>query len=183
VVGSHAAAAGMRDMLLLHVAGMCMICGRCLRTLLRCSLLLPAFRSTQALALAAPRFLQFRVKQTPVGAAPISSAASIERAGLPPMGAATSGVQQLQPVSEVDLGSADELPQRYRSTTLLRRPGEGLPHATDLTRSGKGTQGGCGELSGGAVLAPHATCFAVTHSFMPAVQVCPADSSVCGASI
>ncbi|KAL4857795.1 NEDD8-activating enzyme E1 catalytic subunit [Chlorella vulgaris] len=95
---------------------------------------------------------RFRVKQTPVGAAPISSAASIERAGLPPMGAATSGVQQLQPVAEVDLGSADELPQRYRSTTLLRRPGEGLPHATELTRSGEGTQGAGGELSGGSVV-------------------------------
>ncbi|EFN56120.1 expressed protein [Chlorella variabilis] len=81
---------------------------------------------------------RFRVKQTPAGAAPLTSAKSLQAHGLP-----AAAAEQLAAVPEPGAGgsAADDKPQRFRSATLLRRPGEGMAKAAELMRQSGGPGG------------------------------------------
>jgi hypothetical protein len=110
--------------------------------------------------------LQFRVRQTPAGAVPVQSAASLQAAGLPLEAAAAAA--QLAPVAEARIGGREERPQRLRSATLLRRPGEGMARAAELMRQSGGGQ----QQPAGAGLSS-----ALRRAFAPCLQAaCPAPN-------
>ncbi len=75
---------------------------------------------------------QFRVKQTPPGARPVTTAESLAAEGLPAVpelegAAGAAGAHAAN-------GDADQW-QRFRGATLLRRPGEALDKAGELMRA------------------------------------------------
>ncbi|PRW44896.1 kinase-like superfamily [Chlorella sorokiniana] len=89
---------------------------------------------------------RFRVKQTPVGATPIPTQQSLEADAL--QDAAIIRAAAAAAAAEAGAGpgsggaggangsgAADDQPLRFRSATLLRRPGEGLAKAAELMRA------------------------------------------------
>ncbi|KAL4448591.1 hypothetical protein ABPG75_005810 [Micractinium tetrahymenae] len=81
---------------------------------------------------------RFGVKQTPPGAHPVPTAQSLEADGLPavPELAGIAGAAGAAGAAATNGGGGSaDLPQRFRSATLLRRPGEGLEKAGELMRA------------------------------------------------
>lgn len=100
---------------------------------------------------------QFRVKQTPPGAAPIPTQQSLEAdalrdAAIIQAAAAAAAAEEgaagggdgaagAAPGSGAAAG-ADDQPQRFRSATLLRQPGAGLAKAAELMRASQAVSDG-----------------------------------------
>lgn len=86
---------------------------------------------------------QFRIKQTPVGAAP---APTVDPGTLDAVAdaavraeAAAAAAAEAGALAGTTNGGSDDKPQRFRSTTLLRRPGAGMERAGELMRASQGT--------------------------------------------
>lgn len=100
--------------------------------------------------------LQFRVKQTPAGAAPAADTATQATLNAAADAAALSAAAEAAAAAEAgavgaaDVGADGDKPTRLRSTTLLRRPGAGMEKAGELMRASQAASQAASTASSGS---------------------------------